>query len=83
MTPRMSISFVYLLASRTAVLGNDPMLFFSMMLMPTGPSSLVISGLAELAHISEVERLVIVKVLTVSRDSLIDLRLSALPHTVS
>lgn len=35
------------------------------MLMPAGPPALIISGLAELAKISEVERMTIAKTLTV------------------
>jgi hypothetical protein len=37
-----------------------------MMLMPAGPPALIISGLAELARISEVERMTIAKMLSVS-----------------
>jgi predicted permease len=34
--PAVSISVVYALATRTDILGSDPMLWFAMMLMPTG-----------------------------------------------
>ncbi|RHZ55764.1 Auxin Efflux Carrier superfamily [Aspergillus thermomutatus] len=67
----MSIPLVYLVASRTSLLGDDPILWFTMMLMPTGPPSLVISGLAELAHVSETERLIVIKALTVRSRTLV------------
>ena len=41
------------------------------MLMPAGPPALVISGLAELAKISEAEEIAVAKTLTVSLLSLI------------
>ncbi|KAJ5621041.1 Auxin efflux carrier [Penicillium lagena] len=63
--PAMSISLIYGLASSTTMLGNDPMVWFSMMLMPVGPPSLVILGLAELAKASEREKMAIAKTLTI------------------
>ncbi|KAJ5837086.1 Auxin efflux carrier [Penicillium robsamsonii] len=63
--PALSISLIYGLAKRTSLLGDDPMLWFSMMLMPAGPPALVISGLAELAQASELEKMVIAKTLTI------------------
>ncbi|OQE00328.1 hypothetical protein PENVUL_c054G04465 [Penicillium vulpinum] len=62
--PALSISLIYGLAKRTRFLGDDPILWFSMMLMPAGPPALVISGLAELASASEMEKMVIAKTLT-------------------
>lgn len=56
---------IYGLAKQTRIVGDDPILWFSMMLMPGGPPALIISGLAELAKISEVERMTIAKTLTV------------------
>ncbi|KAJ5365953.1 Auxin efflux carrier [Penicillium concentricum] len=63
--PALSVSLIYGLAKRTRLLGDDPMLWFSMMLMPAGPPALVISGLAELAQASELEKMVIAKTLTI------------------
>lgn len=63
--PAVSISLIYGLAKNTKLLGDDPVLWFSMMLMPAGPPALVISGLAELAHASETEKMAIAKTLTV------------------
>lgn len=63
--PALSISIIYGLAKKTKILGDDPMLWFSMMLMPAGPPALVISGLAELAQASESEKMAIAKTVAV------------------
>ncbi|KAJ5979411.1 hypothetical protein N7501_002753 [Penicillium viridicatum] len=63
--PALSVSLIYGLAKRTQLLGDDPILWFSMMLMPAGPPALVISGLAELAQASEMEKMVIAQTLTI------------------
>ncbi|KAE8154198.1 auxin efflux carrier superfamily [Aspergillus avenaceus] len=64
--PALSISIIYALAKRTGFVRSDPILWFSLMLMPAGPPALVISGLAELAKVSELEKMAIAKSLTVS-----------------
>jgi hypothetical protein len=51
---------------KTNLLRDDPMLWFSMMVMPSGPPALIISGLAELGKVSETEKMAISKVLAVS-----------------
>ncbi|RJE24340.1 Auxin Efflux Carrier superfamily [Aspergillus sclerotialis] len=61
--PAISIPVIYGLAKKTNLVQDDPILWFSMMLMPAGPPALIISGLAELAKISEVERMAIAKTL--------------------
>jgi hypothetical protein len=61
----LSISLVYGLAKKTRLLGDDPILWFSMMLMPAGPPALMISRLAELTKASEAEKMVTAKTLTV------------------
>lgn len=63
--PAISISIIYGLAKGTNILQSDPILWFSMMLMPAGPPALVISGLAELAKIPETEEIGVAKTLTV------------------
>ncbi|EKV10990.1 Auxin efflux carrier [Penicillium digitatum] len=63
--PALSVSLIYGLAQQTHFLDDDPMLWFSMMLMPAGPPALLISGLAELAQASEMEKMVIAKTLTI------------------
>ena len=66
--PAVSIPVIYGLGRHTQLLGKDPMLWFSMMLMPAGPPALVISGLAELAHASGSEKMAIAKTLMVCLD---------------
>ncbi|KAL3463629.1 auxin efflux carrier [Aspergillus heterothallicus] len=63
--PALSISIIYGLAKNTSVLRSDPVLWFSMMLMPAGPPALVIQGLAELAKVSELQKMTIAKTLTI------------------
>ncbi|KAF9009476.1 hypothetical protein BDQ17DRAFT_1397775 [Cyathus striatus] len=45
----VSIPFIYLLAAKTSILSNDPMLWFSMMLMPVGPPAMILSTLVEVS----------------------------------
>lgn len=47
----VSIPVIYFLVAKTKLLGNrdDPMLWFSMMLMPIGPPAMIMSSLAEVA----------------------------------
>ncbi|KAL4904432.1 hypothetical protein BDW74DRAFT_30798 [Aspergillus multicolor] len=63
--PALSISIIYGLAKKTSLLRSDPILWFSMMLMPAGPPALVIQGLAELAKASETQKMTIAKTLTI------------------
>ena len=64
--PAVSILFVYLLASKTNVLGKDPILWFAMMLMPTGPPAMSITSLAEVSGGGEEEKESIAKFLTIA-----------------
>ncbi len=63
--PAISIVVIYLLASKTNLLGDDPILWFAMMLAPTGPPALMLTALADLAGASEDEKMGIAKFLTV------------------
>ena len=63
--PAVSIVVIYLLASRTTVLDNDPMLWFAMMLMPTGPPAMKLTALADVSGSSEEEKMSIAKFLSV------------------
>ncbi|KAK5168367.1 uncharacterized protein LTR77_006937 [Saxophila tyrrhenica] len=63
--PAISITAVYFLASRTSVLGSDPILWFAMMLAPTGPPALMLTALADLAGADEQEKMGIAKFLTI------------------
>jgi hypothetical protein len=57
---------VYVFATKTNVLDQEPILWFTMMLMPTGPPALSITAMADVAGATEEERLSIAKFLTVS-----------------
>lgn len=62
---RISISLIYGLAKHTGLVRDDPVLWFSLMLMPAGPPALVISGFAELAKVSEADKMAVAKTLAV------------------
>jgi auxin efflux carrier family protein len=64
--PVMSIAIVYGLAKNTDLLGVDPMLWFTMMLMPTGPSAMKLITLVEVSDCDEADEHKIAKLLTVS-----------------
>ena len=64
--PAISIPFIYLLASKTNVLDKDPILWFAMMLMPTGPPAMSITSLAEVSGGGEEEKESIAKFLTLA-----------------
>ena len=45
--PAISIPIIYLFASKTSVLDQDPILWFCLMLMPTGPPAMKLTALAD------------------------------------
>lgn len=65
---RISIPVIYLVATRTSLLGPrpDPMLWFCLMLMPTGPPAIKLTALADVNGSEEGEKLAVAKFLTVS-----------------
>lgn len=63
--PAISIATVYGLASRTGVLGADPMLGFTMMLMPTGPPATKLIALVQVSDGGKEQKHIIAKLLTV------------------
>lgn len=63
--PAISITAIYLLAARTNLLGEDPILWFCLMLAPTGPPALLLTAMADLVGSSEEEKMGIAKFLTV------------------
>lgn len=65
--PVISIATIYLLCTKTEFLGNDSILWFTMMLMPTGPSAIKLINMIQIADASEEEEHMIAKLLTVSR----------------
>lgn len=67
--PAIAIPLVYVFATKTAVLDEEPMLWFAMMLMPTGPPALSITAMADVSGAGEEQKLSIAKFLTVSFES--------------
>ncbi|CAN8101776.1 unnamed protein product [Discula destructiva] len=64
--PVAAIGFVYLLASKTSVLGDDPMLWFTLMLMPCGPPAMKLITLVQVSNSGDEEEAIIAKLLTIS-----------------
>ncbi|KAL2428723.1 hypothetical protein ABEF95_005562 [Exophiala dermatitidis] len=64
--PIASIALIYIVASRTNFLGSDPMLWFAMMLMPTGPPAMKLITLVQVSDGDEEDEMNIAKLLTVS-----------------
>ncbi|KAI1630360.1 auxin efflux carrier [Exophiala viscosa] len=65
--PVLSIAIIWLLATKTNLLLDDPILWFTMALMPTGPPAMILVAMAEVSGASEDEKMTISKILTVSR----------------
>lgn len=63
--PAMSIPVIYLLASKTTLLGSDPMLWFTLMMMPTGPPAMKLITLVQVADGTKEDESIISKLLTV------------------
>ena len=61
----ISISIIYLVAAKTDWLSHDPMLWFTMMLMPIGPSAMKLTSLADVNGSNENEKMSIAKFLCV------------------
>ncbi|KAL9101092.1 MAG: hypothetical protein Q9163_003607 [Psora crenata] len=66
MWPAISISIIYIVASRTALLDSDPMLWFTMMLMPTGPTAVKLTALADVSGSNESEKMSVAKFLSIT-----------------
>lgn len=66
MWPIISIMVVYFLASKTNLLDEDPILWFVMMLIPTGPSATKLTALADVSGAEEDEKMSIAKFITIS-----------------
>jgi len=64
--PIISIGIIYLLASRTNLVTQDALLWFCMMLMPTGPPAMKLSALADCEGSEDSEKMLIAKFLTMS-----------------
>ncbi|EPE30300.1 hypothetical protein GLAREA_13023 [Glarea lozoyensis ATCC 20868] len=64
--PIISISVVYLFAKKTDLLSDDPMLWFSLMLMPTGAPAMKLITMVEVSGAGEEDEHKIAKLLTIS-----------------
>ncbi|TVY42354.1 putative transporter, partial [Lachnellula occidentalis] len=64
--PVISIAVIYGLARKTDVLGSDPMLWFAMMLMPTGPPAMKLITMVEVSDCDEADENRIAMLLTIS-----------------
>jgi auxin efflux carrier family protein len=64
--PVLSIGLVYLLCKKTTWLGDDPMLWFALMLMPTGPPAMKLITMIEISDADEDDEHKIAKLLTAS-----------------
>jgi auxin efflux carrier family protein len=64
--PVISIAIIYGLAKKTSILGTDPMLWFTMMLMPTGPSAMKLITMVQASDVDQEDEHIIAKLLTVS-----------------
>ena len=61
----ISISAVYVVASKTNWLDDDPILWFVLMLMPTGPPATKLTALADVSGADEDEKMSIAKFVTI------------------
>ncbi|KAL2058182.1 hypothetical protein ABVK25_001800 [Lepraria finkii] len=61
----ISFSVIYLLASHTSLLDAEPILWFTMMLMPTGPPAKKLTALADVSGSTEMEKMSIAKFLCI------------------
>ncbi|KAL8849639.1 MAG: hypothetical protein Q9221_005406 [Calogaya cf. arnoldii] len=61
--PAISISVINFLATRTELLPRDPILLFTIMLMPAGPPAMTISSLADINESKPEEKMAVSKLL--------------------
>lgn len=63
--PAISIALVWALAAKTSWLPENPMLWFTMMLMPAGPSAMKVMVLADVADAEHKDKMIIAKFLAI------------------
>ncbi|KAF5022729.1 hypothetical protein F66182_5277 [Fusarium sp. NRRL 66182] len=61
--PVLSILFIRILITKTDVLGQDPVLWFTMMLMPAGPPAMKLMAMAEVDDADEDDKMSIARIL--------------------
>jgi predicted permease len=64
--PMLSIGAIYMLATKTNLLGSDPVLWFTLMIMPAGPSAMKLITLVQVAEGSKDDEVHITRLLMVS-----------------
>lgn len=64
--PLASIGAIYALAAKTDLLGSDPMLWFTLMLMPTGPPAMKLITMIQVSDASDEDEFKVAKLLTIS-----------------
>ncbi|RDW88895.1 hypothetical protein BP6252_00927 [Coleophoma cylindrospora] len=64
--PVVSIAIIYLVVAKTQWLDDDPILWFVLMLMPTGPPATKLTALADVSGASDDEKMSIAKFVTIS-----------------
>ncbi|KAL3428001.1 membrane transporter [Phlyctema vagabunda] len=64
--PIASIAIIWVVASKTNWVDDDPALWFVLMLMPTGPPATKLTALADVSGASEAEKMSIAKFITLS-----------------
>ncbi|OCL07200.1 hypothetical protein AOQ84DRAFT_389664 [Glonium stellatum] len=64
--PVGSIAIIYTLAKKTDTLSDDPMLWFAMMLMPTGPPAMKLITMLQVSDADDEEEYKVAKLLTLS-----------------
>lgn len=67
---RIAIPTISFFVKNTSLLGNDPMLWFAMMLMPVGPPAMMLSALMEIKGAPGPEKMAVARVLTVRTPNL-------------
>lgn len=64
--PAISISVVWELASKTSILGDDPILWLVICMMPCGPTAMKLIPMVDVNEGSDEDRMSIAKMLTMS-----------------
>ena len=64
--PALSIPIIWVLAKKTGLLFDDPVLWFTMMMMPIGPPAMRLVALADVENLPQHAKMATAKLLTVS-----------------
>ena len=64
--PVISIGLIYVIVKHSNVLGSDPMLWFAMMLMPTGPPAMKLITMVQVSDAGVEDERKIARILTIS-----------------